>query len=293
MEVPVDGSRHPGYADAQENVHGVAARDIHDGSISPLILLRGSPRREEVRHGRPQRHEGDGRDLVVDAGGAAEELREVADDDGDPADVEQGAPEADPAPNEGGRGREDSEHDLPREPDRVNDPVAASGRLLVGSTALDIDRLLDLFFPHFRAQAHLLEVDHAVEPSPGPGAPGVRPRVLVDDVHRQEAPFIPAVTVGIEFQTSIGVLQNQLEGVILVPDSLWQNGHSDLCRGRAVSKLELSREFFVIVSRRGSHHLGSVAAGDTATGAVLAKHWDSELPGVQPARHGHGLSLEG
>ena len=128
-------------ADAEEDVHGVAAGDVHDGGVSPLVLLRRRPGGEEVGHRGAQRDYRDGGDGVVDVQDAAQQLGEVADDDGEPGDVPQRPPEADPAAQVVCGGREDGEDHLPREPDDVEHPVHHVRVLLLLARAVAVERL--------------------------------------------------------------------------------------------------------------------------------------------------------
>ena len=61
---------------------------------------------ERVGEGGAEGHEGDGRELVLEAHQAAEDGGEVADDDGESTDHGQGDEEAEPAAGHPGRGDE-------------------------------------------------------------------------------------------------------------------------------------------------------------------------------------------
>ena len=64
----VDGGDDPRQSQSQEHVDGVAAGHVTDGVVRCLLSDGRDLAGEGVRQGRPQRHEGDGGDLIREGG---------------------------------------------------------------------------------------------------------------------------------------------------------------------------------------------------------------------------------
>mmetsp|Transcript_6455 Transcript_6455/g.19943 ORF Transcript_6455/g.19943 Transcript_6455/m.19943 type:complete len:260 (+) Transcript_6455:445-1224(+) len=199
---PMEGSPHPGQADAQEDVHGVAACDVHDGGVRELVLQGRRPGGEEVRHGGAQGHEADGRDGVLEAGDAAEELGEVADHGREHADVRQRAEEADPAAAVDGRRHEQAVEQVPGPGEGGEDPLQWPWRLVVlvlaQADAVAARHGADLRDPDGGAQPHLVQVQQPVADVAEPRVQALAVLVLVADRDREDAALLATVVVGVE-----------------------------------------------------------------------------------------------
>mmetsp|Transcript_25247 Transcript_25247/g.75097 ORF Transcript_25247/g.75097 Transcript_25247/m.75097 type:complete len:656 (-) Transcript_25247:102-2069(-) len=127
LALPVDGGHEPGQAQAEEDIHGVAAGDVADRGVGVGVLGRGGLGGEGVGERGAEGDDGDGRDLGGDAEAAAHEVREVADEGRDDADRHQRGEEAEPAVAVV-RGGDAGEEELPEDGEAVNEVVEGAGR---------------------------------------------------------------------------------------------------------------------------------------------------------------------
>ena len=117
FDLPVDDGDDPGQAQSQEDVDGVGAVDVADGTVGRLLSQRRLLGGEGVRHGGAQGHQRDGRHRVLQADQTAEDGGQVTDDGGEHTDHRQRHDESWPAAEVLCR-RDEGEQNLGDEPNR-------------------------------------------------------------------------------------------------------------------------------------------------------------------------------
>mmetsp|Transcript_59435 Transcript_59435/g.192179 ORF Transcript_59435/g.192179 Transcript_59435/m.192179 type:complete len:272 (+) Transcript_59435:1822-2637(+) len=125
------------------------------------------------------------------------------------------------------------------------------------------DGIHDVLVPPRCPASQRIHVDHPVKPSAGTkgNAEACDIVVLVLDCDRQHAALPTAIVVGIEDDASLSALQDELELIAVLADTLWQqsDGHEGAVLTMAKVELAFSRD--IVVAR----HSGA------AVHAVLAK----------------------
>mmetsp|Transcript_16481 Transcript_16481/g.51804 ORF Transcript_16481/g.51804 Transcript_16481/m.51804 type:complete len:323 (-) Transcript_16481:436-1404(-) len=204
---PMEGSPHPGQADAQEDVHGVAARDVAHGVVRVGVLLRRNLRGKGVRQAGAEGHERDGRNLVGDAHAAAKEGRKVAHQRGHEAYHAQGEDEAEPAAAEAG-GRDDCKEELPDERDGVDAPLRGPCLRLLLEAAIAADRGGKLLPPLPEVLRQEVPVHAAPREARKPGW-----LALGDDDNVADGPALLPVCGALELHAGAGIAERDLEAL--------------------------------------------------------------------------------
>mmetsp|Transcript_41930 Transcript_41930/g.115635 ORF Transcript_41930/g.115635 Transcript_41930/m.115635 type:complete len:261 (-) Transcript_41930:1208-1990(-) len=239
-EVPVDRSCTPWHPNAEEHVDAITARDVHDRRVGKLVMHRGCFGRESVGQGSPESHKGDGRYIVAHTCNAAEKLGHIAYDHGQASDVEQREHEADPASDVHGRWRQDRVVNLPREKKEVHRPIYPIRLCLLLATPVHEQRIDDLFLPYRSAESKIVKADAAVDNGPQ----HITARMFISQTNRQDAQVLAPICLGVENRPAFGILEDELEDVILFSHAFRQN--CDFDRGLLHPAPEVKLAFHVL-----------------------------------------------
>lgn len=97
FHVPVNGRHRPGQANSQEDIDGIASSHVPNGGVCVGVLDRWYLTGKGVWYRRAESHKHHSGDRVLEANGAAEVRRQVANDGREEADDDDGDGEAGPA----------------------------------------------------------------------------------------------------------------------------------------------------------------------------------------------------
>mmetsp|Transcript_103499 Transcript_103499/g.331842 ORF Transcript_103499/g.331842 Transcript_103499/m.331842 type:complete len:206 (+) Transcript_103499:1839-2456(+) len=148
------------------------------------------------------------------------------------------------------------------------------------------DGIHDVLVPPRCPASQRIHVDHPVKPSAGTkgNAEACDIVVLVLDCDRQHAALPTAIVVGIEDDASLSALQDELELIAVLADTLWQqsDGHEGAVLTMAKVELAFSRD--IVVARHSGAAVHAVLAKNRALEAASPKHGHHDLPSVETAQ---------
>mmetsp|Transcript_72695 Transcript_72695/g.157112 ORF Transcript_72695/g.157112 Transcript_72695/m.157112 type:complete len:831 (-) Transcript_72695:130-2622(-) len=285
LALPVDGGHEPGQAQAEEDIHGVAAGDVADRGVGVGVLGRGGLGGEGVGERGAEGDDGDGRDLGGDAEAAAHEVREVADEGRDDADRHQRGEEAEPAVAVV-RGRDAGKEDLPEDRDPMHDVVHRGGRpglpllLLLVAAALHAQGIDELLLPIPVADGGLVPIHRRHAHKAVHTVLHLAVRLDDDGAHGH----VPLVTLD-QRGTTGGLLNDDAERLLILIAAAGQD--LDLDEGLSLTILERqgAAGFLIVSTCLRGVILGLVAATDLATAAIAALDMDGQGLDASVLRH--------